>query len=39
MHAADDGFAQPGAELEPVIAPGDMLICTGTMFKAGRAMH
>jgi aldose sugar dehydrogenase len=33
-HAADDGFAQPALSWNPVIAPGDMLIYTGTMFKA-----
>jgi glucose/arabinose dehydrogenase len=32
-HAADDGFAQPALSWNPVIAPGDMLIYTGTMFK------
>jgi glucose/arabinose dehydrogenase len=32
-HAADDGFAQPAMSWNPVIAPGDMLIYTGTMFK------
>lgn len=33
-HAADDGLAQPALSWNPVIAPGDMLIYTGTMFKA-----
>lgn len=39
-HAADDGFAQPATSWNPVIAPGDMLIYTGTMFPAwqGRAL-
>lgn len=32
-HAADDGFAQPALSWNPVIAPGDMLIYTGSMFK------
>ena len=32
-HAADDGFAQPAATWTPVIAPGDMLIYSGAMFK------
>jgi glucose/arabinose dehydrogenase len=32
-HAADDGFAQPALSWTPVIAPGDMLIYSGTMFK------
>lgn len=33
-HTADDGFAQPAASWNPVIAPGDMLIYTGAMFPA-----
>ncbi len=33
-HAADDGFAQPATSWNPVIAPGDMLIYSGTMFKS-----
>ncbi len=33
-HAADDGFAQPAASWNPVIAPGDMLIYRGTAFAA-----
>ena len=39
-HAADDGFAQPALSWNPVIAPGDMLIYTGSMFKEwqGRAL-
>lgn len=32
-HAADDGFAQPATSWNPVIAPGDMLIYNGAMFK------
>lgn len=32
-HEASDGFAQPAVSWTPVIAPGDMLIYTGTMFK------
>lgn len=32
-HTPDDGFAQPALSWNPVIAPGDMLIYTGTMFK------
>jgi aldose sugar dehydrogenase len=32
-HAADDGFAQPATSWNPVIAPGDMLIYSGAMFK------
>lgn len=31
-HADDDGFAQPATSWTPVIAPGDMLIYSGTMF-------
>ncbi|MDP5103381.1 MAG: PQQ-dependent sugar dehydrogenase [Erythrobacter sp.] len=39
-HTADDGFAQPALSWNPVIAPGDMLIYNGTMFKdwQGRAL-
>lgn len=39
-HAANDGFAQPAMSWNPVIAPGDMLIYSGAMFKAwqGRAL-
>lgn len=39
-HAAGDGFAQPAASWNPVIAPGDMLIYDGAMFKGwqGRAL-
>jgi glucose/arabinose dehydrogenase len=39
-HAADDGFAQPALSWTPVIAPGDMLIYNGAMFKdwQGRAL-
>ena len=39
-HAADDGFAQPATSWNPVIAPGDMLIYNGAMFKdwQGRAL-
>ena len=33
-HAQGDGFAQPAASWNPVIAPGDMLIYSGTMFPA-----
>jgi len=33
-HAADDGFAQPATSWTPVIAPGDMLIYSGSMFSA-----
>lgn len=32
-HAPSDGFAQPATSWNPVIAPGDMLIYSGTMFK------
>lgn len=32
-HTADDGFAQPALSWTPVIAPGDMLIYTGSMFQ------
>ncbi|MFN3863257.1 MAG: PQQ-dependent sugar dehydrogenase [Erythrobacter sp.] len=31
-HAEGDGFAQPAASWTPVIAPGDMLIYSGSMF-------
>ncbi len=31
-HEASDGFAQPALSWTPVIAPGDMLIYSGTMF-------
>jgi aldose sugar dehydrogenase len=39
-HAAGDGFAQPATSWNPVIAPGDMLIYNGAMFKdwQGRAL-
>jgi aldose sugar dehydrogenase len=33
-HSADDGFASPAVNWTPVIAPGDMLIYTGSMFPA-----
>jgi glucose/arabinose dehydrogenase len=33
-HEAGDGFAQPAASWNPVIAPGDMLIYSGAMFPA-----
>lgn len=33
-HEPSDGFAQPALSWNPVIAPGDMLIYTGAMFKA-----
>lgn len=33
-HEPSDGFAQPATSWNPVIAPGDMLIYSGTMFKA-----
>lgn len=32
-HEAGDGFAQPATSWNPVIAPGDMLIYSGAMFK------
>lgn len=32
-HELSDGFAQPALSWTPVIAPGDMLIYSGTMFK------
>ncbi len=32
-HEPADGFAQPATSWNPVIAPGDMLIYTGAMFK------
>ncbi|MBA4046504.1 MAG: dehydrogenase [Erythrobacter sp.] len=32
-HEPSDGFAQPATSWNPVIAPGDMLIYTGDMFK------
>jgi aldose sugar dehydrogenase len=32
-HEPSDGFAQPAASWNPVIAPGDMLIYSGAMFK------
>jgi glucose/arabinose dehydrogenase len=32
-HAADDGYAHPALTWTPVIAPGDMLIYSGDMFK------
>jgi glucose/arabinose dehydrogenase len=39
-HEAGDGFAQPATSWSPVIAPGDMLIYSGTMFAPwqGRAL-
>lgn len=39
-HAPSDGFAQPATSWNPVIAPGDMLIYDGAMFKGwqGRAL-
>jgi glucose/arabinose dehydrogenase len=39
-HAPGDGFAQPAVSWTPVIAPGDMLIYGGPMFRAwqGRAL-
>lgn len=39
-HAPSDGFAQPATSWNPVIAPGDMLIYNGAMFKGwqGRAL-
>lgn len=39
-HSADDGFAKPAMSWNPVIAPGDMLLYSGAMFKAwqGRAL-
>ena len=33
-HSADDGFAKPAISWTPVIAPGDMIIYSGTMFSA-----
>jgi aldose sugar dehydrogenase len=33
-HEPSDGFAQPATSWNPVIAPGDMLIYSGTMFGA-----
>jgi glucose/arabinose dehydrogenase len=33
-HTPDDGFAQPAASWNPVIAPGDMLIYKGSAFPA-----
>ncbi len=33
-HAEGDGFAQPAISWTPVIAPGDMLIYSGSMFPA-----
>lgn len=33
-HAPGDGFAQPAASWNPVIAPGGMVIYSGTMFPA-----
>lgn len=33
-HEPSDGFAQPAASWNPVIAPGDMLIYTGDLFAA-----
>jgi glucose/arabinose dehydrogenase len=33
-HEPSDGFAQPAMSWNPVIAPGDMLIYSGAMFKA-----
>jgi glucose/arabinose dehydrogenase len=33
-HELTDGFAQPATSWNPVIAPGDMLIYSGAMFKA-----
>jgi glucose/arabinose dehydrogenase len=32
-HTADDGFAQPALTWTPVIAPGDMILYSGTMFE------
>ena len=32
-HAPDDGFAQPALSWNPVIAPGDMILYSGDMFK------
>jgi glucose/arabinose dehydrogenase len=39
-HSADDGFAKPAVSWTPVIAPGDMIIYSGTMFGAwqGKAL-
>ena len=39
-HEPSDGFAQPAVSWTPVIAPGDMLIYSGAMFKPwqGRAL-
>ncbi len=39
-HTPDDGFAQPALSWTPVIAPGDMLFYTGTMFPVlqGKAL-
>ena len=33
-HSADDGFAQPALTWTPVIAPGDMILYSGTMFES-----
>ena len=33
-HSADDGFTKPAMSWSPVIAPGDMLLYSGDMFKA-----
>lgn len=35
-HSPDDGFAQPAISWNPVIAPGDMIFYTGTLFPAWR---